>query len=122
MQESGENYLETIYLLNKKKIGVHAIDIATELNFSKPSVTKALGKLKSAGYIQIDSFNHVILTESGQAKAKEIYERHQVITQFWILHGVSPKTAAKDACRMEHDISNETLECIKALVKAKICS
>jgi len=119
MRESGENYLETIYVLGKRKAGVHAVDIAAELNFSKPSVTKALGKLKRSGYIQIDVLNHVILTETGFQKAKEIYECHQVIAKFWVLHGVSPETAAKDACRMEHDISAETLECIKEYVQSK---
>jgi len=116
MQESGENYLETIYILSKTRQGVHAIDVAGALGFSKPSVTRALGILKSKGYIFIDSDNHIILTETGLTKATNIYERHQLITKFWILNGVSPKTAAKDACRMEHDISEETLECIKSFV------
>ena len=118
MLESGENYLETIYVLSKKSIGVHAIDVANALSFSKPSVTRALGILKAKGFIIVDSDNHIILTETGLKKAKDIYERHQIITQFWILNGVSPETAAKDACRMEHDISEETLDCIKKFVKS----
>ena len=117
MLESGENYLETIYILGKSLQGVHAIDVANALNFSKPSVTRALGILKTKGFIYIDGDNHIILTKAGLSKAKDIYERHQVITQFWILNGVSPEIAAKDACRMEHDISDETLVCIKNFVK-----
>jgi len=116
MQESGENYLETIYILSKTNQGVHAIDVASALNFSKPSVTRALGILKSRDYIYIDDDKHIILTALGLKRAKEIYERHQVITEFWVLHGLSPEIAAKDACRMEHDISEETLDCIKSFV------
>lgn len=118
MLESGENYLETIYVLSKNSTGVHAIDVANALNFSKPSVTRALGILKTKGYLYIDADNHIMLTDTGQIKAKDIYDRHQVITQFWILKGVSPETAAKDACRMEHDISEETLDCIKKFVQS----
>ena len=115
--ESGENYLETIFILSKNRLGVHAIDVANELGFSKPSVTRALGILKSKGFIFIDSKKHINLTEAGQKKAHEIYERHQVITEFWVLHGVSHDVAAKDACRMEHDISEETLKAIKYYVR-----
>ena len=116
MRESGEDYLETIYLLSKKNSEVHAVDIANELGFSKPSISKAMGILRTNGYIGIDECNHIRLTELGAAKAKEIYGRHQTITEFWIMHGISPENAAKDACRMEHDISDETYNCIKKII------
>ncbi|MCL2555523.1 MAG: metal-dependent transcriptional regulator [Firmicutes bacterium] len=117
IRESGENYLETIFILTQNSDGVHAIDVANALGFSKPSITRALGILKTKGYIYIDSNNHIVLTESGYKKAKEIYDRHQLITKFWELHGVAHDIAAKDACRMEHDISEQTLECIKKYVE-----
>jgi len=116
MRESAENYLETIYILSQKKKGVHALDVAKELNFSKPSITRALGLLKTAGHIIVDDDKHIQLTTQGLKKAKEIFERHQIITQFWIKHGVSEKVASSDACRMEHDISQETFEKIKEFV------
>jgi len=117
MKESGENYLETIYMLSQHSDGVHAIDVANALGFSKPSVTRALGILKNKGFIFIDDENHIVLTSEGGKKAKEIYDRHQIITRFWVLHGVSESIATEDACRMEHDISEETLACIKKFVK-----
>jgi len=117
MRESGEDYLETIYLLSQRKQDVHAADIACALNYSKPSVTRATGILKAAGYIEIDGCKHIKLTAKGLKKAGEILERHKIITKFWILNGVSPDTAAKDACRMEHDISEETFLYIKKVVE-----
>jgi len=116
MKESGENYLETIFLLSKEKQGVHALDVAKALSFSKPSVTRAMGILKKNDYITIDELKHIILTDKGLAKAKEINERHEIIEQFWIKLGVSKDIAAKDACRMEHDISEETFLAIKKFV------
>ena len=116
MRESGEDYLETIYLLGKKTPGVHAIDIAHELGYSKPSITKAMKILKEDGFIIVDEYNHIVLTETGLAKAQQVYEKHQYITKFWILNGVDADIAAKDACRMEHDISAETFACIKSFV------
>ncbi|MDR3185581.1 MAG: metal-dependent transcriptional regulator [Christensenellaceae bacterium] len=114
--ESGEDYLETIYLLTKRHSGVHAIEVATELNFSKPSVTRALKILKTAGYITIDEDNHILLTTSGLTRAKSIYERHTVITRFLILCGVDETIASKDACKIEHDLSVESFEAIKNIV------
>ena len=116
VRESGEDYLETIYLLSKRLSGVHAVDIANELNFAKPSITKAIRILKEREYVTVDSLNHILLTDKGLSKAKEIYERHQTITAFWIMNGVSAENADKDACRMEHDISEETFLRIKELV------
>jgi len=117
MRESGEDYLETIYLLSRQKPEVHASDIAAALGFSKPSVTRATGILKAAGYIEVDGNKHIALTATGIKKAGEIVERHKIITKFWVLNGVNAETAEKDACRMEHDISGETFLCIKNIVE-----
>ncbi|MDR0696200.1 MAG: hypothetical protein LBF68_01465 [Christensenellaceae bacterium] len=116
IHESGEDYLETIYILNLARSGVHAIDVANELNFSKPSVTRALKILKANGYIVIDEDNHITFTEGGLIKAKDVYERHMNITEFLKICGVSDENASKDACKLEHDISVETYECIKNIV------
>ena len=116
MRESGENYLETIYMLSQKLEGVHALDVASALGFSKPSVTRAMGILKAEGYIIIDSDKHIQLTDKGLLKAQVIFERHQLITQFWLLHGVAQQQASSDACRMEHVISEQTFVAIKAFV------
>ena len=117
MRESGEDYLETIYILNEKRAGVHAVDVAEALNYSKPSVTRALRLLKDGGYIEIDINNHIRLTEQGLKKASEIFDRHKTITEFWVLHGVGREKAEKDACLMEHDISDETFERISEWVE-----
>lgn len=116
--ESGEDYLETIYILSAKGGGVHAVDIANELNYSKPSITRAMKILKANGYINVDVDNHIKLTEQGREKAEAIFEKHNIIAKFWILNGVSEKNALKDACRMEHDISGETYDIIKKFVES----
>ena len=118
MRESGEDYLEKIYVLSRQKADVHASDVAAALGFSKPSVTRATGILRSDGFIEIDSNKHIILTPKGLQKAEEIVERHRIITKFWVLNGVNAATAEKDACRMEHDISQETFLRIKKIVEA----
>lgn len=113
--QSGEDYLETIYVLKRRNGTVRSIDIAHELNFSKPSVSRAVGILKEDGLIVTDREGYLELTEAGQEKAKNIYERHEVLTRFLTEKlGVSAKTAEEDACRMEHVISTETFEQIKA--------
>jgi Mn-dependent DtxR family transcriptional regulator len=122
IHESGEDYLETIYILNLARSDVHAIDIANELNFSKPSVTRALKILKASGYIVIDEENHITFTEEGLSKAKDVYERHLNITKFLMICGVSEPIAAKDACKLEHDISIETYERIKEIVSKNALS
>jgi|AGTN01.2.fsa_nt_gi Mn-dependent transcriptional regulator len=116
IHESGENYLETIYALSRKHLEVRAIDIANELNFTRSSVTIAMRKLKKEGYIAIDGDKHISLSDKGKKKAEEIYERHQVIMQFLISNGVQADTAAEDACRIEHYISQESFGCIKKIV------
>lgn len=117
MQESGEDYLETIYILTKTKGEVRAVDIANEFNYAKPSITKAVKKLKDAGCVTVLN-NNIKLTEEGRVKAEKIYERHTTLTAFLIANGVKAETAAKDACRIEHYISEETYECFKRKVKA----
>ncbi len=116
MQESGENYLETLLILSEKlQDKVRAVDLAKELSFSKPSVSRALGILKNSGYIAADEKGYIRLTEAGRSKAEMIYERHNVLTRlFSLIAGVSPETAEKDACRVEHVISNETFYGLKS--------
>lgn len=118
IHESGENYLETILLLSKKNGSVRAIDIATELEFAKPSVSRAMGILKNAGLIIVERNGNIILTDSGLKRAQEIYERHRLITEFLIKTlKLSNEIAEKDACRIEHVISTETFEEIKKYIK-----
>ncbi len=111
--ESGENYLEAILMLIKIQKDVHAIDVATHLGYSKPSVSIALKKLCNDGYIIIDNNSHIHFTEEGEAIANKIYERHVILTEAFKRLGVSAKTAEEDACKIEHDLSDETFEAIK---------
>ena len=117
IQESGEMYLETIHVLQKKNGHVRAIDISEYMGYSKPSVSRAMGLLKSGGYIQIDKDGSITLTEAGLSVAEKIYERHTLLTNLLIFLGVSPETAAEDACKIEHAISDESFEAIKKHVK-----
>lgn len=111
--ESGEDYLEAILMLSNKQKDVHAIDVANELNFSKPSVSIALKKLKEGGYIDIDEHNHLHLTDSGLSVASKIYERHVLLTKILEELGVDKETAQEDACKLEHDLSIKSFEAIK---------
>ena len=120
LQESGEMYLETIYRLTRENANVRSIDVAESMGFSKPSVSRAIGLLKSGGYIVMDKDNFISLTESGLEIAEKIYERHTVLTAMLVRMGVSEETASEDACRMEHAISDETFEAIKAHVGGRI--
>lgn len=116
--ESGENYLETILLLKKKSGYVRAVDVANELNFSKPSVSRALGILKNAGYVEIEPSGNILLTPLGEEKAGEIYERHRLITRFLVMTlGVSDEIASADACRIEHFLSTESFSKIREYVE-----
>ncbi|MGD9886515.1 MAG: metal-dependent transcriptional regulator [Bacilli bacterium] len=117
IQESGENYLETILILKSTQPEVHAIDIANHMSFSKPSISRALGILKKAGYIKIDRNGAIELTASGQKKASKIYERHLTITKFLVQLDVDVDLAEQDACKIEHVISEETFQAIKRQVK-----
>ena len=115
--ESGEMYLETILILTIRDQTVRSIDIAKYMGFSKPSVSRAVGRLKEQGYITVDPEGNILLTESGRAIAEKIYERHQVLSALLMRLGVSEQTAADDACKIEHDISDETFEAIKRHVE-----
>ena len=121
LQESGEMYLETIYILSKKIGSVRSLDVAEYMGFSKPSVSRAVGLLKQGGYLLMDKDGYLTLTESGLDVAKKIsdkiYERHTVLTSFLTLLGVDPKVAAEDACKIEHDISDESFSAIKEHIR-----
>ena len=112
LQESGEMYLETILVLSQRTGFVRAIDIGEEMGYSKPSVSRAVGILRQGGYIHVAEDGGITLTESGQAVAEKIYERHRLLTSFLVKLGVDEKTAAEDACKMEHDISDQTFRAI----------
>lgn len=113
IQESGEMYLETILILSKKKSDVRSIDIVEYMGFSKPSVSRAMAKLREDRYIVMDEDGFIALTEKGRELAGKIYERHTALTGFLVSIGVNEETAAADACKMEHDISDETFEAMK---------
>jgi len=113
IQESAENYLETILFLEKRLNKVRSIDIANELNFSKPSVSVAMKNLKNNGYIEIDNDGYIKLLEKGLIIAEKMYERHTLLSNWLISLGVNPNIAAEDACRIEHVISEESFYAIK---------
>lgn len=117
IQASAENYLETILVLSKRNKLVRSVDIAEELGFSKPSISRAMGLLRKNGYILMEDSGAITLTESGKKIAEDIYERHRLIGEFLIKIGVSEKTAAADACRIEHVISPESFERLKEHMK-----
>ena len=115
--ESGEMYLETIYVLSQKSSSVRGIDIADHLGYSKPSVSRAVGLLRDEGLVKKDTEGYFKLTEAGEILAKRIYERHTVLTTLFINLGVDEKTASEDACRIEHYISDKTFDAVKAHMK-----
>ena len=115
MQESPEDYLETIYMLSLHSSEVRSIDVARHLGYSKPSVSVAMKRLRENGYVNMDDNNLLTLTESGLAIARSIYESHQVISGYLMSIGVSEETALKDACRIEHVLSEETFHKIKEI-------
>ncbi len=113
LQESGEMYLETILILSKKQPYVRAIDVGEYMGYSKPSVSRAMGLLKEAAYVTVAQDGALHLTDAGRTIAEKIYERHTLLTKFLTMLGVDAQTAAEDACKMEHDISDETFQAIK---------
>ena len=119
LQESGEMYLETIYILSKKQAVVRSIDVGEYMGFSKPSVSRAVGLLKNGGYIIVDPDGHITLTEEGVDVAEKMYERHTLLTDFLVSLGVNKETATEDACKIEHDISDESFEAIKKYIEEK---
>ena len=120
LYESGEDYLEAILMVSERKDEVHAKDIVDELGFSKPSVSIALKKLKEQGYLTIDEMNHLHLTEKGLEIATNIYERHRILTLILESIGVSKQTAEDDACKIEHDLSEESWTQIKNYYTEKL--
>jgi Mn-dependent DtxR family transcriptional regulator len=118
MQESGENYLETIYILKQRKGSVRSIDIVNELEYTKPSVSVAMKNLRENGYIEMDGDGYITLTSRGLSIAETMYERHTLISDWLVYLGVDPHTAVEDACRIEHVISAESFDAIKKHVEA----
>ncbi len=118
MRESGEMYLETILVLKKKKKMVRSIDVAEEMGLSRPSVSRGMSKLREAKCLEVSPEGELILTEKGQKIAEKIYERHQMLSRLFMRLGVSEEAAVEDACRIEHVISDETFEALKAHEKA----
>lgn len=113
LQESGEMYLETIYRLSQAHKYVRSIDVAEEMGYSKPSVSRAVSLLRQGGYLLVDEHGHLALTEVGQDVAEKIFERHTVLTRLLVSLGVEADVAAEDACRVEHVISDQSFEAIK---------
>lgn len=117
LHESAEMYLETIYRLSRKNTTVRSIDVAEALGYSRPSVSRAVGLLKQGEYLQMDKDGFLTLTEKGRALAEKIYERHMVLTAALTALGVDKATAAEDACRIEHVISDKAFDAVRAHVE-----
>ena len=117
LNESAENYLETILILSKKLPVVRAVDISEELGFKKSSVSVAMKKLRENGYVELDQEGFLLLTQTGREIAARVYDRHRVLTDFFVSLGVSPEVAVRDACKVEHDLSQETFEKLQAAAR-----
>ena len=113
LQESGQMYLETIHVLSQKNPRIRSIDIVEHMGYSKPSVSRAVGILKKGGYIVVDEFGYIKLTDEGRAVAEQMYERHTILTEILVRLGVQREVAAEDASKIEHVISKESFEAIK---------
>ena len=118
VSEAIENYLETIYILSMRQNEVHAIDICSYLSYSRPTVSIVLRQMRENGLVTVNDDNHIFLTDEGRAIAARIYERHTVLTSLLVSLGVSRETAQRDACKIEHDLSDETFEAIKRHARA----
>lgn len=119
LKPSGEMYLETIYVLCKKKSSVRSIDVAEHMNYTKPSVSRGVGLLKKDNYISVDKDGYITLTDKGLVLAQKIYERHTILSEVLIMLGVDEETAAEDACRIEHVISDKSFESLKKYMEDK---
>ena len=117
IRESGEMYLETIYILSQKSSSVRGIDVGEYMGFSKPSVSRAVGLLRQGGFLTVRSDGGLVLTDAGRKKAEQIYERHTVLSAMLVRLGVDEETATEDACRIEHVISDRTFDAIKAHIQ-----
>lgn len=113
LHESAEMYLETIYLLSQQRQDVRSIDVAEQMGYSKPSISRAIGLLKQGGYVTVDRDGFLQLTDTGLETAQKVFERHTIISRFLISLGVDPEVAAEDACKIEHVISDESFAAIK---------
>ena len=113
LQESGEMYLETILILSQRGKPVRSIDVGEYMGYSKPSVSRAVGLLRKGGYVTMDNNGYLTLTDIGRKSAEKTYERHKLLTEYFIRLGVNEAVAAQDACRIEHDISDETFAALK---------
>lgn len=118
LAESGEMYLETIYVLTRRSTSVRSIDVAESMGYSKPSVSRAIGLLKAGEYITVDRSGFITLTEKGITTAETLYERHTILTDLLVTLGVDRETAAEDACKIEHVISAESFEAIKKYISS----
>ena len=118
LMESGQMYLETIYVLSKEKTSVHSIDVSEHMGYSKPSVSRAIGILKSGGYVEMAEDGSLTLTESGLSVAEQIYARHTLLKAVLMRLGVDEQTAAEDACKMEHVISDESMAALKKFIES----
>ena len=118
LMESGQMYLETILVLSRKSSFVRAIDVGEHMGYSKPSVSRAIGILKSGGYVEMAEDGSLTLTDSGHSVAEQIYERHTILTECLVRLGVDREIAAEDACKMEHDISDESMAALKKFIEA----
>lgn len=119
LQESGQMYLETIYILSKEGKSVRSIDVCEYMGYSKPSVSRAVGLLKQGGYVVADADGFLSLTDEGKRVAEKMYERHTILTRFFVSLGIDEETASEDACKIEHDISDKSFEAIKNFVNNK---
>ena len=119
LQESGEMYLETIFILTSKSKNVRSIDVCEHMGFSKPSVSRAIGLLKSGGYVNVDADGYLSLTDAGILVAQKMYNRHKLLTGFFVSLGVSEQTASADACKIEHHISDESFAAIRDYMEKK---
>ena len=117
LHESAEMYLETIYQLSMDRPSVRSVDVAEALNYSRASVSRAVGLLKQDGYLEMDTDSFLVLTQLGRSTAEKIYERHTVLTAALVALGVDPETAAEDACKIEHVISDQSLEAVRRHMK-----
>ena len=113
VSEATENYLETIYILSLRQNEVHAVDVCAYLSYSRPTVSIVLRQMRESGLVTVDDMNHIHLTPEGEGIAKKLYERHTLISEMLVSLGVSRETAVRDACKVEHDLSEETFEAIK---------
>ncbi len=118
LQESGEMYLETIYVLSREMPAVHSVDISEHMGYSKPSVSRAIGLLRAGGYVEMAEDGALSLTPAGLEVAEKIFERHTILTSLLTRLGVPHATASEDACKMEHDISDQSLAAIKRFVES----